>query len=114
MLPVAISREARRDIGDTILIRARPWAGSMDEVAFLGRLYDLDELPSYDTRFKGAARDIWQHRVNNPEDWEDDWVFHDARFNRPRWGRREPARLHQRDVASARAPRRWRGDSGAR
>jgi hypothetical protein len=76
-----ISREARRDIGDAILIRALPWAGSLDEVAFLGRLYDLDALPSFDNRFKTAGRDIWQHRVNNPDDWADDWVFHDPRFN---------------------------------
>jgi hypothetical protein len=53
----------------------------MDEVAFLGRLYEIDELPSFDQRFQSASRDIWQHRVNNPEDWDNDWVFYDARFN---------------------------------
>ena len=78
---MAISRRARRDIGDSILLHALPWSGALDEVAFLGRLYDLDELPSYDSRFATAGRDIRQHRVNNPDDWEDDWVFHDPRFN---------------------------------
>ncbi len=38
-------------------------------------------LPSGDSRFKNAAGDIWQHRVNNPDDWPDDWVYGDARFN---------------------------------
>ena len=77
---MAISRKARRDIGDTIVLHALPWSGALDEVAFLGRLYDLDELPSYDNRFSTAGRDIWQHRVNN-SDWEDRWVFEDSRFN---------------------------------
>jgi hypothetical protein len=37
-------------------------------------------MPSTDSRFKDAAGDIWQHRVNN-HDWDDDWIFHDPRFN---------------------------------
>ena len=45
------------------------------------RLYDLQSLPSYDSRFSDAAGDIWQHRVNNPDDWDDDWIYGDARFN---------------------------------
>jgi hypothetical protein len=49
-------------------------------VEFLERLYDLERLPSRDHRFKDAAGDIWQHRVNNPTDWPDDWVYSDARF----------------------------------
>lgn len=63
------------------MIRGLPWAGALDEVAFLGRLYDLNALRSFDTRFKTAGRDIWQHRVNDLDDWEDDWVLHDPRFN---------------------------------
>ena len=31
--------------------------------------------------FPNAAGDIWQHRVNNPYDWEDDWLFTDNRFD---------------------------------
>lgn len=78
---MAISRETRRDLGDLILTKAMPWSGALDEVSFLGRLYDLAELPSFDNRFRTAGQDIWQHRVNNPDDWDDDWVFHDPRFN---------------------------------
>ena len=38
-------------------------------------------MPSTDSRFKDAAGDIWQHRVNNPYDWDDDWIFTDPRFD---------------------------------
>ena len=53
---------------------------ALDPVEFLQRLYDLESLPSTDSRFKTASRDIWQHRVNNPDDWPDDWIFADLRF----------------------------------
>lgn len=52
----------------------------MEEPEFLSRLYNLSALPSEDSRFKDAAGDIWQHRVNN-FDWDADWVFYDSRFN---------------------------------
>lgn len=55
------------------------WSGRLEESEFLGRLYDLSSLESYDNRFRNAEGDIWQHRVNN-YDWEDDWVFSDRRF----------------------------------
>jgi hypothetical protein len=45
------------------------------------RLFELDKLPSTDSRFKDAAGDIWQHCVNNPQDWPADWVFTDGRLN---------------------------------
>jgi hypothetical protein len=43
-------------------------------------MFDLESMPSYDDRFPNAAGDLWQHRVNN-NDWEDDWIFDDDRFN---------------------------------
>lgn len=75
-----ISRIARQDIIDGLRLGGVHWAGRSGEVEFLERLYDLNALPSTDTRFTNAAGDIWQHRVNNPEDWRDDWVFTDSRF----------------------------------
>ena len=45
------------------------------------RCNNLDSMPSFDSRFKDAAGDIWQHRINNPSDWEDNWIFSDRRFN---------------------------------
>ena len=75
-----ISELTRRDIFDAMKIENVIWHGRLEETEFLSRLYDLSALPSYDGRFKDAAGDIWQHRVNN-NDWEDDWVFSDTRLN---------------------------------
>lgn len=75
-----ISQITRRDIIDAIIAEKINWAGRLEESEFLARIYDLASLPSTDHRFDNAARDIWQHRINN-FDWDDDWVFHDSRFN---------------------------------
>jgi AbiJ N-terminal domain 3 len=55
------------------------WSGALDEVAFLSRLHDLQELPSTDSRHRDADGDIRRHRFAN-DDWPDNWVFHDDRF----------------------------------
>jgi hypothetical protein len=73
-----ISQLTRRDIFDSL--RGVNLYGRLEETEFLSRIFDLDNLPSLDSRFKNAAGDIWQHRINN-SDWEDDWVFADSRFN---------------------------------
>jgi AbiJ N-terminal domain 3/Abortive infection C-terminus len=75
-----ISQITRRDIVDAISVEKIKWNGRMEEAEFLSRLFNLASLPSNDFRFKDAAGDIWQHRVNN-YDWDDDWVFSDARLN---------------------------------
>lgn len=75
-----ISELTRRDIIDAILVEKIYWWGRMEETAFLSRLYDLQKLPSTDSRFSNAEGDIWQHRVNN-DDWENDWIFYDDRFD---------------------------------
>lgn len=54
--------------------------GRLDEITFLKRLYPLNKLPSYDSRFKNAEGDIWQHTVNN-DDYGLGWVFDDDRFH---------------------------------
>src|SRR6267378_1840573 len=71
-----ISEVTRRDIAD----RIGDWSGRLQEDQFLSRLYDLSALPSDDSRFKDAAGDIWQHRINNL-DWDDNSIFYDRRFN---------------------------------
>ncbi|WP_328663190.1 protein kinase domain-containing protein [Streptomyces sp. NBC_00328] len=76
----AITDVTRRRLFDALRSSGASWPGSLDEVTFLRRLYDLDRLPSHDPRFATAEGDIVQHRYNNPEDWEDDWVFSDDRF----------------------------------
>ena len=74
-----ISELTRRDILDAISAEKVRWSGRLEEPEFLARLYDLGSMSSTDRRFKDAAGDTWQHRVNN-YDWDDDWVFYDARF----------------------------------
>lgn len=74
-----ISRDIRINILDALRLEHVAWNGALDDVEFLSRIYDLQALPSHDSRFKDAAGDIWQHRFNN-DDWEQDWVFSDERF----------------------------------
>lgn len=76
-----IDRRIRNNIFDGLKIEKVVWAGELNEVEFLERIFDLTSLPSTDNRYSDAARDIWQHRVNNPDDWDDDWIFRDKRFN---------------------------------
>ncbi|MAK83426.1 abortive infection family protein [Phenylobacterium sp.] len=75
-----LSEATRRNIIDGLRIEGTAWAGQLGEVEFLERIFDLRTLPSTDNRFPDAAGDIWQHRVNNPQDWSDDWIFGDRRF----------------------------------
>ena len=78
-----ISAQSRTDLSEWLASLGYHWAGTQNEDSFLARLYNLRELPTTDSRrsqFPTAAEDIWQHRVNN-QDWDDDWVFTDPRFN---------------------------------
>lgn len=74
-----VSQRVRRNIIDGLLIDKVAWMGTLGDVEFLQRLWDLKALPSNDARFKDAAGDIWQHRYNN-DDWADDWLYQDKRF----------------------------------
>jgi len=53
--------------------------GELEQLAFLKRLYQLDAMPSNDTRFKDFEADIIQHTINN-DDWDWDWIFADDRL----------------------------------
>lgn len=86
-----ISEITRRDIVDLFSIGLEApddplfnfhlfWSGRMNEEIFLSRLYDLHSMPSTDKRFKDAFGDIQQHRTNN-DDWDNDWIFYDPRFD---------------------------------
>lgn len=76
-----ITEVTRRAIIDFLSVGPYSWHGRLDEVECLSRVFDLSATPSTDGRFEDASGDIWQHRINNPGDWDDDWVFHDSRFN---------------------------------
>ena len=75
-----ITQVTRRRLLEGLDERGTVWSGVLDDVEFLSRLYDLDALPSSDQRFRSARSDILQHRVANPLDWDDDWIFPDPRF----------------------------------
>lgn len=75
-----IELSTRRNILDGFIVTQITWYGNLEQGAFLGRLFDLSKLPSTDTRYKTADEDIWKHTVVN-NDWPDEWVFTDSRFN---------------------------------
>lgn len=75
----SLSLVTRRNIADWIAVENVNWGGRLEEQNFLKRIFDVDAMPSHDGRFKTASNDIWQHRVNN-NDWSNDWVFDDSRF----------------------------------
>jgi hypothetical protein len=64
-------------------LAATVWSGVLNEVEFLDRLYDLDALPSTDSRYSSARQDIGVHCIAN-FDWPDDWIFGDERFGLPK------------------------------
>ncbi len=74
-----ITEVTRRAIIDYLSV-GTSWSGRLEEADFLSRMYDLTKMPSLDHRFSNARGDIWQHRTNN-NDWPDEWVFTDPRFN---------------------------------
>lgn len=76
---MSISRATRKNVVDWLTIEGVAWSGRLEDIEFLERAFDLDELPSTDPRFRNARQDIWQHRVNN-FDWDDAWVYSDSRF----------------------------------
>jgi AbiJ-like protein len=58
-----ISEITKRDLRE-VLAKIKWWE-RLEETTFLERLYLLDEMPSYDPRYKTAEQDIYQHRMNN-------------------------------------------------
>ncbi len=76
-----ISTITRSAVFDELELRRISLCGKRDEVAFLSRVFDLSALPSNDYRFTTMAEDVWQHRINNPQDWPDNWVLTDSRLN---------------------------------
>jgi hypothetical protein len=76
-----VSHRTRHAIINLLRDEGIAWQGAVGDVEFLGAIFDLNALPSSDIRFKTAAEDIWQHRVNNQFDWADDWIFSDDRFD---------------------------------
>ncbi len=55
------------------------YGGELSSIVFLKRLYQLDTMPSVDSRFKDFESEIYQHTVNN-NDWSWSWIFEDQRL----------------------------------
>lgn len=79
-----ISDLSKRDIFDLLRVGLYElefqYFGKYSEIAFLNRIINLDDLPSFDSRFSNMKQDIRQHTINN-DDWDIDWVFEDERLN---------------------------------
>lgn len=69
-----ISQVTRRDIIDYLIAKEKPFSGKLNELEFLGRIWDLSSMPSTDNRYSNANRDIFQHRINN-NDWDDHYLL---------------------------------------
>jgi hypothetical protein len=74
------STELRKALLRNVARNGLAWSGTLDAAHFYGQIFDLENLPSSDSRFPNAASDMWQHTVNN-SDWSDDDIINDARFN---------------------------------
>lgn len=66
---------------DLCILLPLAWSGRLSEPDFLARIFPLRDMPSTDWRFDDAYGDVTQHRVNNPDDWENDYIFTDPRFD---------------------------------
>ncbi|MGH8014758.1 MAG: abortive infection family protein [Candidatus Zixiibacteriota bacterium] len=76
---MTISTLTRRNLFDAIRLNKISWAGRLEEIEFLARIFDLELMESSDHRFRNAKGDIIQHRIAN-DDWDNDWVYSDSRF----------------------------------
>lgn len=70
-----ITELTRYDIVDALLAdKEQPFHGTLDSISFLKKVWNLELMPSQDSRFKTAEGDIWQHTVNN-YDYDDDYLL---------------------------------------
>lgn len=68
-----VSEVTRRNVVDELCLSKVDWAGRLDEVKFLSRIFNLSALPSQDNRHKTMEGDVGRHRVWWGEvDWDDD------------------------------------------
>jgi hypothetical protein len=70
----------RQSIADEIAVARLWYHGRLDEPDFLARIFDLQKLPSRDSRYDNAYEDIHKHMVMN-SDWDEGWYLTDPRIN---------------------------------
>ena len=71
--PPKISHITRQSIVDALLLRERPFHGGLDLLEFLNRVWDLNDMPSQDPRFRSAAGDINTHMSFG--DWTESYLL---------------------------------------
>ena len=67
-----ITRRAILEVLDTYM--STDFYGRLNEVEFWERIFNLEKLPSTDSRYPDMKVDLWQHRMNN-NDWDDNWYI---------------------------------------
>lgn len=67
------------DYYDGIPISKIKYYGDLNIPSFLRRLYDIDNMPSFDSRYTNAKDEIFCHTVAN-NDYPDDFILDDERF----------------------------------
>ena len=67
-----ITRRAILEVLDTYM--TTDFYGRLNEVEFWERVFNLEKLPSTDSRYPNMTGDLYQHRINN-DDWEDNWYI---------------------------------------
>lgn len=75
-----INLKTKQHIVDELKTRHVVWYGKLEEQDFVAKLVDMSILPSNDPRYENMQGDFWQHRINNPNDWDDDWIYSDERI----------------------------------
>lgn len=75
-----ISDVTRQAIADEISMNKLWYHGRLDEPDFLSRLFNLQKMPSRDSRYDNAYDDIHKHMVMNT-DWDEAWYMTDPRIN---------------------------------
>lgn len=78
-----ISKQTKRDIIDTLRVENIQWHGILDEISFLERVFNLDELSGYIESPLGVSHNIRteiKDYLDNPHRY--DWnLYDDRRFN---------------------------------
>ncbi len=57
------------------------FCGKLEEFDFINRIFDTHNLPPSYKRFSNAAEEIWNHTVNNPNDFPPFWFFEYCPFD---------------------------------
>jgi very-short-patch-repair endonuclease len=69
----SISELTRRNIMEELYSKCNI-EGKLELTDFLNRIWNLEKMPSTDSRFHNAVGDIWQHIINN-SDWDEAYLY---------------------------------------